>query len=306
MAKQRSEEKEEGWERGHLSLESNEWLSMAATGKLDVMSLVRGELANRGCDLSGKWVGFPAAAKIARDADDKARERGRPIEGWSVPVRGCESRPDVALLADAFEAELAGRLGEARMEALRKDMLAWRGRPECPSQDRLDANMVMVDAFEETFGREADLESDEDCAVVNHAWALARENMAVKAQALERARDGVQAMGFDTDETRNSDRLDFRDVAVWSARDACAGAWLKGRLDGIGEMARENAQLRGENAGLRDFHERVTTILQGVGFASVADLAEAFVDMVEKHAKTEASLEAAQKREKIAVGRDRG
>jgi len=303
MANERQVEREEGWERGHLSLETNEWLSLVATGKLDVMDLVRGELANRGCDISGKWVGFREAERLMRETAPPPNTQGSQD---SAPVRRDESRPDVAILADAFESNLESRLGKTKMEALRKDMLAWRGRPECPSQDRLDANEVMIDAFEESFGREPDLESDEDCTVVDQAWSLAREHMAIKATALERAREGVLAMGFDTDETRNSDSLDFQDVAVWSARKACASAWLDGRADGIEAMARENSRLRGENAGLNQFHERVTSILQGAGFASVADLAEAFVDVVERQAKTEAALDAAKKREKIAVGRAQG
>lgn len=289
-------EREEGWERGHLSLESNEWLSLVARGELDVMDLVRGELANRGCNLQGKWVGFPEAEKLMR-------EQARPKD---VPTRHEEQRPDVAMLAQAFEDELEERLGKTRMGKLREDMLAWRGRPECPSQDRLDANVVMTDAFESTFGREADLESDADCTLINGAWGLARENMAIKALSLKSVRENVIAMGFDTDETRRSDSLDFRDIAVWSARSACAEAWLAGRGDGLDAVSRENARLRGENAGLVEFHGRVTEILQGVGMPSVSELAGAFVDMTERLAKTEAALHAEQARARLSGAKSIG
>ncbi len=43
-------------------------LAAIARGELDVRVLVLAELANRGMDHAGRWVGFPAAAKIARQA----------------------------------------------------------------------------------------------------------------------------------------------------------------------------------------------------------------------------------------------
>jgi hypothetical protein len=39
----------------------------------------------------------------------------------------------------------------------------------------------------------------------------------------------LEAMHVETLETRNSDRLDFTDVAVWNIRDALARAFLSGR-----------------------------------------------------------------------------
>lgn len=39
-------------------------LLRAAHGELDLNLLARLELANRGMDLAGKWIGFPAAAKL--------------------------------------------------------------------------------------------------------------------------------------------------------------------------------------------------------------------------------------------------
>ena len=41
----------------------------------------------------------------------------------------------------------------------------------------------------------------------------------------------MKEMGFETVETRNSDSLDFRDVAVWSARQALENAYNLGKLD---------------------------------------------------------------------------
>ena len=37
-----------------------------------------------------------------------------------------------------------------------------------------------------------------------------------------------QVLGFETLETRNSDELDFRDVAVWRVRDALEQAYAAG------------------------------------------------------------------------------
>lgn len=47
-----------------LQTASTSMLSRAARGELDLNLLARLELANRGMDLAGKWIGFPAAAKL--------------------------------------------------------------------------------------------------------------------------------------------------------------------------------------------------------------------------------------------------
>ncbi len=39
----------------------------------------------------------------------------------------------------------------------------------------------------------------------------------------------ARRLGFDTLETRNSDRLDFREVAVWQVRDALQAAYEAGK-----------------------------------------------------------------------------
>jgi len=39
----------------------------------------------------------------------------------------------------------------------------------------------------------------------------------------------ARRLGFDTLETRNSDRLDFREVAVWQVREALQAAYEAGR-----------------------------------------------------------------------------
>ncbi len=49
-----------------FSLTSNRLLSEAIKGDFDLIYLVRKELANRGLDSNGKWVGFPEAKKIQR------------------------------------------------------------------------------------------------------------------------------------------------------------------------------------------------------------------------------------------------
>lgn len=47
-----------------LQTASTSMLSRAAAGELDLNLLARFELANRGFDLAGKWIGFKAAAKL--------------------------------------------------------------------------------------------------------------------------------------------------------------------------------------------------------------------------------------------------
>ena len=49
-----------------FSLTSNQLLSEAIKGDFDLVYLVRRELANRGLDSNGRWVGFNEAKKINR------------------------------------------------------------------------------------------------------------------------------------------------------------------------------------------------------------------------------------------------
>jgi hypothetical protein len=39
-------------------------LAALVTGKVDVLELLKKEIAQRGLDNNGKWIGFPAAAKL--------------------------------------------------------------------------------------------------------------------------------------------------------------------------------------------------------------------------------------------------
>ena len=48
-------------ELGFLQLADTAVLARIARGELDLHTLARRELANRGCDDSGRWVGFNAA-----------------------------------------------------------------------------------------------------------------------------------------------------------------------------------------------------------------------------------------------------
>lgn len=45
-----------------------EVLAAAARGEIDLNQLASYELASRGLDTTGKWVGYPAAAKLAQQA----------------------------------------------------------------------------------------------------------------------------------------------------------------------------------------------------------------------------------------------
>lgn len=47
-----------------LSGAATQLLVKALAGEFDLLALVRLELANRGLDENGKWVGFPKAAQI--------------------------------------------------------------------------------------------------------------------------------------------------------------------------------------------------------------------------------------------------
>lgn len=50
--------------REHLQPMPTLMLAAAARGDVDLMTLVRAELAARGVDLDGNWIGFPEALRL--------------------------------------------------------------------------------------------------------------------------------------------------------------------------------------------------------------------------------------------------
>lgn len=44
-------------------------------------------------------------------------------------------------------------------------------------------------------------------------------------------RIAIEVCGFETLETRNSDRLDFKEIAVWRLEEALKAAYLAGMVD---------------------------------------------------------------------------
>lgn len=280
---------------GYLGVEDGRRLAAIARGEIDIGAAVLDELANRGLDHDARWVGFPEARKIAEAA------KGAPDKRASTDGTGMLAETSSGRLARAFAAELREELGTGEFAKLCEACLDAKGRASCPSHDMLDANMVMDAAFSKTFGRAADLESDEDMGLINRAWTEARGVMEREGKALldadARAVVGTIKMGFESADTRMSDGLDFSDVAVWSARSELREAYLSGREAGLAEQARETRGLSRETENLRGFHSRVVGILQEVGVPSVMELAERLVDQLEKNALLESEL----KRAKLAL-----
>ena len=69
-----------------------------------------------------------------------------------------------------FELRLLVCLGQSDYP---KCIASNRAEPDprvCHSHDYCDANQTMLDAFTSTLGREPDLESDADCALITAAW----------------------------------------------------------------------------------------------------------------------------------------
>jgi hypothetical protein len=54
---------------GFMQIAATAVLAAAARGEIDLNAIARRELANRGLDLQGKWVGFQQAAAIAETAN---------------------------------------------------------------------------------------------------------------------------------------------------------------------------------------------------------------------------------------------
>ena len=48
----------------HLQTIPDAALAAAVRGEVDALALIRRELAQRGLDHNGKWIGFPAAAAL--------------------------------------------------------------------------------------------------------------------------------------------------------------------------------------------------------------------------------------------------
>lgn len=95
-------------------------------------------------------------------------------------------------MLDAIDEIDAGRLAQCFAETLRDDLEPWQFAEVkrrnfanrlmhtdcCASHDFVDANMTMLAAFEETFGRSAlpegaDGFADADLALINRAWTIA-------------------------------------------------------------------------------------------------------------------------------------
>ena len=54
---------------GFMQLAATKVLAAVARGELDLNTVARCELANRGLDHNGQWVGFEKAAQIAAKRD---------------------------------------------------------------------------------------------------------------------------------------------------------------------------------------------------------------------------------------------
>jgi hypothetical protein len=54
-------------ELGFMQLADAKILAAVARGELDLNAVARRELANRGLDHDGKWVGFEKAARLAAE-----------------------------------------------------------------------------------------------------------------------------------------------------------------------------------------------------------------------------------------------
>ena len=79
-----------------------------------------------------------------------------------------------------------------------------------------------------------------------------------------------EKLGIDTLETRKSDSLDFRDVAVWSVRDALLAAYQAGMASVLGEarmktLGTTTTYVGSEHSYLRDHRVRIVAVLKADG-----------------------------------------
>lgn len=64
-------------EVGFIQLATSRVLAAVARGELDLNQLAREELASRGQDLNGIWVGFDRAAELHRGKKTSAKSKTR-------------------------------------------------------------------------------------------------------------------------------------------------------------------------------------------------------------------------------------
>ena len=89
-----------------LQIAKTSLLLLMATGQADATQMARNELANRGLDAKGEWIGFPAAAKL-----------------WEAPATKKAPGPDEATIDAGLEVLAQVHmnietLAERRMDAL--------------------------------------------------------------------------------------------------------------------------------------------------------------------------------------------
>lgn len=77
-------------------------------------------------------------------------------------------------LAAAFSARLRAQLTEDQMETVNRTNALPENACACASHDFCDANMVMLEAWQEVHGRDPDPASDDDAYEWNRAWDAAR------------------------------------------------------------------------------------------------------------------------------------
>lgn len=79
-----------------------------------------------------------------------------------------------AQLAAEFSHQLADSMASHELQQVRIRNAAESDPAICHSHDFCDANQVMLDSFESLAGREADVGSAADRAVMDAAWTIAR------------------------------------------------------------------------------------------------------------------------------------
>ncbi len=121
-------------ERGPLPLADSDWLADAVTGRIDVVSVAAAELANRGQDFDGKWVGHETAYRMAEarvlDSASVAEAIARKVLGVAtLETRGTDSADFHDCAAWALKAALiaAYDAGLARGQAARRGRAAREG-----------------------------------------------------------------------------------------------------------------------------------------------------------------------------------
>lgn len=178
----------------------------------------------------------PTMAEAVQLAEEAAGARAfalgfRADAGEAKPAADAAPDPaDVERLAVAFVAECKATYSADEIAAIRQRNREYADAAKlgvCATHDFADANMIMLDAFTKTFGREphvlngeaSEAEHNADATLWGDAWSLAcrRDLTLPRAELMAAAISARDMLAAHLGETFGSDQSAWRETVFWDA-----------------------------------------------------------------------------------------